>query len=121
MFLRSGAEILGVLGFLGSAVSVPSACVLHCVLFCFPVHYLLHRDTFFCCFLSATMPPKAKRLILGPPRPKKPQNQPTDKLPGRQYHFYTEISRRSRMEAIPYARQQTLSGEHAQQHRRRRF
>ena len=54
------------------------------------------------------MPPKANRLILGSPSPKKRKISPSDKLPGRQYHFYKGISGGSLMEAIPYERQQTL-------------
>ena len=55
--MRSGAELLGVLGFLGSALSVPAAYVLHRVLFCFPVHCLLHRCTFFVVFCPPQCPP----------------------------------------------------------------
>ena len=79
----------------------PCAILLSRPLFVAQVH-------FSCCFLSATMPPKAKRLILGSPSPKKRKLSPNDKLVGRQYHFYKGISRRTLMEAIPYERQQTL-------------
>ena len=58
--MRSGAGLLGVLGFLGSALSVPAACVLHCVLFCSPVHCLLHRCTLFVVFCPPQCPPKPK-------------------------------------------------------------
>ena len=50
----------GRFGVLGSALSVPSACVLHCVLFCFPVHCLLHRCIFCCCFCPPQCLPKPK-------------------------------------------------------------
>ena len=79
----------------------PCAILLSRPLFVAQVHFV-------CCFLSTTMPPKAKRLILGSPSPKKRKISPSDKLPGRQYHFYKGISRRTLMEAIPYERQQTL-------------
>ena len=79
----------------------PCAILLSRPLFVAQVH-------FSCCFLSATMPPKGKRLILGSPSPKKRKLSPNDKLVGRQYHFYKGISRRTLMEAIPYERQQTL-------------
>ena len=79
----------------------PCAILLSRPLFVAQVHFV-------CCFLSTTMPPKAKRLILGSPSPKIRKISPSDKLPGRQYHFYKGVSRRTLMEAIPYERQQTL-------------
>ena len=49
---------------------------------------------------------KAKRLAFGSPSPKKCKANPSDKLPGRQYHFYERISRMALMEVLLYSQQQ---------------
>ena len=102
IFLQPGAARFGGLG---STLFFPFASVIHVRCLAFPSTACC-TSALFLSFLPAKLPSKAKRLILGSPRPEKGKIRPSDKLPGRQYHFYKGTSRRALIEAIPYAQQQ---------------